>query len=85
MLDIRLWQHKETHAVYAVRYIYDANHYLHVMQAAGPLASSEFDTALHGFDDDPDLAEEIDQHQFDYQELPQPHTGTLHDVRRDVR
>jgi hypothetical protein len=55
------------------------------MQAAGPLASSEFDTALHGFDDDPDLAEEIDQHQFDYQELPQPHTGTLHDVRRDVR
>jgi hypothetical protein len=77
MLDIRLWQHKVSGEVYAVRYILDDDYYLHVMQAAGPLHYSEYDAALNGFDDDPDLAEEIDQHQLAYRELEQPHRSTL--------
>jgi hypothetical protein len=39
--------------------------------------SGEVYAALNGFDDDPDLAEHIDQHQFDYRELEQPHRGVL--------
>lgn len=77
MLDIRLWQHKKSGDVYAVRYEFDDDFYLHVMQAAGPLHHSEFDAALDGFEDDPELAEVIDLHQFDYRELQQPHKGVL--------
>jgi hypothetical protein len=78
MLDIRLWQHKTSGETFAVRYIIDADYYLHVMQAAGPFHYSELDAARCGdWDDDPDLAEHIDRRQLEYREFEQPHRATL--------
>jgi hypothetical protein len=51
---------------------------VHVQQAAGPFHYSELDAARCGdWTDDPDLAEHIDQRQFDYREFEQPHRATL--------
>jgi hypothetical protein len=79
MLDIRLWQHKTSGEIYALVYVVAADgECVHVQQAAGPFHYSELDAARCGdWDDEPDLAEYIDQHQFDYRELEQPHRGVL--------
>jgi hypothetical protein len=79
MLDIRLWQHKTSGEIYAVRYSVAADgECVHVQQAAGPFHYSELDAARCGdWDDEIGLAQYIDQHQFDYRELEQPHRGVL--------
>lgn len=74
MLSIRLWQHTKSGEVYAVRYVAADGECVRVQFAAGPFHRSELAAARCGdWDDEPDLAEHIDRHQFDYREIEQPH------------